>query len=117
MAPLPRAHEALIERRKLVDYVLSPIHDQGRHKARVFRALLGIEQQHWEYLREQLLDGLLEANEANLKTGHCGVLAEVFIQVEGLNGGRQTVTTIWELPYKEPRPRLVSAYIKREHLA
>jgi Domain of unknown function (DUF6883) len=79
--------------------------------------MLGIEQRHWAYLREQILDGLLDANEANLRAGHCGILAEVFIQVQGLNDARQTVTTIWEIHDEDPRPRLVSAYIQRKHFA
>jgi hypothetical protein len=117
LAALPRAHEALVERRKLVDYVLCPTHNDGRHKARVFRALLGIEQQHWEYLREQLLDGLLEATQANIKTTPHGVLGEVLMPIEGLNGSRQIVTTVWEMHDESPRPRLVSAYIQRKHFA
>lgn len=116
MAPFPRAHEALVERRKLVDYVLSPTHARGRHKARVFRTMLGIGQNDWAYLREKLLDGLLDANEANLRPGHCGFLAEVPIDVEGLNDVWQTVTTVWEIADDNPRPRLVSAYVRRVRL-
>ncbi len=40
---------------KLRDYCLSEIHDDGRHKARVFRAALGVTVDDAEWLRDQIL--------------------------------------------------------------
>lgn len=109
---LPRAHEALVERRKLEDYILSPQHERGRHKARTFRVLLGIERGDWAYLRTRLLDGLVDAVEAVIEFRDFGYLANVPIEVEGLNGAREMVISKWEVRTDTP-PRLVTAYIKQ----
>jgi hypothetical protein len=39
MVTLPHAHRAVVDVEKLRDYVLSPDHEHGRHKARVFLSL------------------------------------------------------------------------------
>jgi hypothetical protein len=41
MPKLPNAERAVVEIEKLRDYSLNPGHDEGKHKARVFRAALG----------------------------------------------------------------------------
>jgi hypothetical protein len=61
MARLPAAHRAVVDPEKLRDYVLSPDHVHGRHKARVFLSALGIDQNNWEYLREQIITGVMDA--------------------------------------------------------
>lgn len=51
---LPNGDQAVIEARKLSEYCLSPTHPRGRHKARVFAAVLGIEQKDAAVLRDAL---------------------------------------------------------------
>jgi hypothetical protein len=40
---LPNAEAAFIDIRKLRDYSLNPDHDRGKHKARLFLAILGLD--------------------------------------------------------------------------
>ena len=54
---LPYGDKAIIEQRKIMDYSLSPDHDDGKHKARLFRDLLGLTRDH----ATLLLDALKEA--------------------------------------------------------
>jgi hypothetical protein len=60
-SPLPAARRAIIERRKLESYLLDPAHKDGRHKARVFRSVLGIGAGDWPYLQDAILAGVREA--------------------------------------------------------
>lgn len=46
---------ALVELAKLRDYCLSASHPEGKHKARVFHAALGISAEDAGWLREELL--------------------------------------------------------------
>ncbi|KHE91343.1 MAG: hypothetical protein K8F52_10460 [Candidatus Scalindua rubra] len=39
---IPNAEYAVVDIRKLCDYCLSSIHDEGKHKARLFKSTLGI---------------------------------------------------------------------------
>lgn len=111
MAKLPDADRAVIEGEKLRDYVLSPDHDHGKHKARVFASALGIDRDSWEYLRDQIFACVLEAEVAEVRTGRYGMRYSVSIMVEGLNGETHEVTTGWIIEREGAPPRLTTAYV------
>lgn len=52
---LPNAQRAVVDIRKLRDYCLNPEHDEGKHKARLFAAALGMHATDAEELRLALL--------------------------------------------------------------
>ena len=54
-AELPNGDLALLEIAKLRDYCLSSEHPRGKHKARLFRAALGMGRENAEELRATLL--------------------------------------------------------------
>jgi hypothetical protein len=60
---LPNHAAAELEISKLRDYCLSNTHPRGRHKARVFRASLGISEADATWLKSQILANL-KSNEA-----------------------------------------------------
>ena len=107
---LPRGAEAVIPPDKLVEYVLNPEHPRGRHKARVFHAALAIEPSDWRYLRDQLLAAVVEVSVSGTRVTSFGVLYEVLIPVDGLNGATHPVTTVW-IVEGTASPRLVSAWV------
>jgi hypothetical protein len=51
---LPNPERAVIDGSKLRDYCLSTTHLRGRHKARMFAAVLGITAEHVDILRSAL---------------------------------------------------------------
>jgi hypothetical protein len=51
---IPNAERAVVDIRKLRDYCLNPLHDDGKHKARLFTAV-GITANDAETLRDVLL--------------------------------------------------------------
>jgi hypothetical protein len=53
---LPNAANAEVDIRKLRDYCLNLEHDEGKHKARLFLASLGMKAEQAEELREILLE-------------------------------------------------------------
>lgn len=60
---------------KLAGYALDPAHPRGRHKARVFSSALGIERTDWRYLRDQLIEGIVEAAVLGTRITPFGVAA------------------------------------------
>jgi hypothetical protein len=111
MARLPAAHRAVVDPEKLRDYVLSPEHAHGRHKARVFQSSLGIDQDNWEYLREQIITGVMDAEVSEVRAGRYGLRYSVPLLVEGLNGETHEVITGWILEQEDAPPRLTTAYV------
>lgn len=107
---LPRAHEAVIPTEKLVGYALNPEHPRGRHKARVFAPALGIRRTDWRYLHEQLIVGVVDAPVRGTRITPFGVLYDVVVLVDGLNGATSPVATIWLIEGEQP-PRLVTAWV------
>jgi len=56
--PIPHAERAVVDIRKLRDYCLNPMHDEGQHKARLFATALGITADDAEDLRTLLLQAV-----------------------------------------------------------
>jgi hypothetical protein len=112
---LPGYEYAVIPSEKLRGYALNIEHETGQHKARVFKSTLGIEQQDWRYLHDQIIEGLPES-EAILH--HETVRWQgwtVPILVRGQNSRRAYVTTGWTIKAEDRRPKLATAYV--EHSA
>jgi hypothetical protein len=62
---IPNADRAVVDIRKLRDYCLDPEHSEGKHKARLFAATLGIQASDAEELRLILLQ-IIKSGEAQL---------------------------------------------------
>jgi hypothetical protein len=111
MAQLPGADRAVVPPDKLYDYVLCPDHPKGRHKARVFQSALGIGQEDWEYLRDQITEGTEAGSVTDVRSTRYGFLYEVPMLVEGLNGETHEVVTAWIIYEGDEIPRLTTAYV------
>jgi uncharacterized protein len=111
VASIPDADQALIPKEKLYDYALSPAHPTGRHKARVFQSALGIDRSDWEYLRDQILARIQEAEVREVKTASFGFLYGVPMLIEGLNGETHEVFTAWIRDSDTDPPRLTTLYV------
>jgi len=57
---LPNAERAVVDMEKLRDYCLNPEHRRGCHKARVFKASLGITRKRAGDLRKALRAAALD---------------------------------------------------------
>ena len=55
---IPNAERAVVDIRKLRDYCLNPQHHKGKHKARLFASLLGMNSDDAEELRNALLEAI-----------------------------------------------------------
>jgi len=107
---LPRAGDAVIPTDKLMLYALSPDHPRGRHKARVFRSALGIGQADWRYLHDQIRDAVVGAPARGTRITPFGILYDIVVLVDGLNGSTYPVATIW-LVEGDGAPHLVSTWV------
>jgi filamentous hemagglutinin len=59
MPILTNADRAIIDERKVRDYLLNPLHGRGGHKARLFAAALGYRRADYRALIEQIRGGIL----------------------------------------------------------
>lgn len=107
---LPNAERAVVEIAKLRDYSLNPSHDAGQHKARVFRAALGLAVEDAEWLRERVLRA---AREEEAVGGPPSVFGDKYVvDVVVAYGGRSAIVrTAWIVEYGTDFPRLTSCYV------
>ena len=107
---LPSGERALIDERKLVDYCLSETHDDGKHKARLFRELVGISVDDAPFLLEALQHAAV-SEQANLgKQDRYGQRYVIDFELHGPQGDA-TVRSVWIVLAAESFPRFVSCYI------
>lgn len=107
---LPRRDEAILDIGKLEDYCLSPTHPRGRHKARVFRAALGIGQAEAAWLRHVLLRAALVNEALPLSIDTWGEQWRIDVEVER-HGKTAVVRTIWIVRTGETAPRFVTCWV------
>jgi hypothetical protein len=67
---LPNAERAIVDIRKLRDYCLNLLHEEGQHKARLFAITLGMTADDAEDLRDLLLEGSDHSCSAPGATGY-----------------------------------------------
>jgi hypothetical protein len=110
--PLPNATSAFIDLIKLRDYSLNPEHSRGKHKARLFTAILGLTSQDAELLKSKILEAIQTEPATLGDTDEYGQRYGVdFAMTRHQNTA--TVRTTWIIRSSETFPRLVSCYIVR----
>lgn len=106
---LPLADLAVVDPRKLRDYLLSHDHPLGRHKARFF-ASIGFWKANADALARRLR-ALARHNPADsLSADVYGTKYVVRGMLRGPSGHEAAVVTIWIVRPSDPRPHLVTAY-------
>jgi hypothetical protein len=108
---LPNPERAVVDLEKLEDYCLDPTHEDGKHKARVFSAALGIQQRDAKWLRERLLEAAFGAAEP-LAEIEFGVLYVIDFRLK-TESGEATVRSGWIVKIGESFPRLTTCFVLR----
>ncbi len=106
---LPHAGTAVVEREKIVDYLLSYAHRYGASKARFFSEF-GFRVEEWERLAEALHEhGRTQEVVREVETGF-GPRYVVEGELTTPSGRRPRVRTVWQFDKGAVAPRLISAY-------
>ena len=108
---LPHGNQAIVETVKLQEYCLSPTHPRGRHKARVFAAVLGLTADDTELLRDALLQAALTEDAIPTDQDEFGQRYVVDFQMQGPQG-TAIVRSEWIVRTGEQFPRLTSCYVR-----
>lgn len=78
---LPNLENVSIDIRKLRDYALNPNHPEGRHKARVFLAALGLIAVDAEWLADAILKNVPDAEAVLTESTDWGKIYRVDFQI------------------------------------
>lgn len=107
---LPNDDKASVDIAKLRDYSLDVAHPEGKHKARVFAAALGLTRNDANWLRDQLLE-IARNNNCILgkKTNH-GQRYVLDFTLEH-RGKSARLRSVWNIRPNENFPRLITCYV------
>lgn len=108
---LPNGEQAIVEDRKLRDYILNSLHPVGRHHAAFFRDLLGIGPANLDVLRAALLRSASTESVTRETKTPFGTKYEMALEVTGPNG-RKDVRAVWILDDGTLIPRLVTCFVE-----
>ena len=105
---LPNAENAITQKEKLQDYLLSQSHPIGRFKAAFFRSL-GYSSDNWEALERDIRNLLSNEVEKSQETEY-GNKFEVRGEICGPSGLRAKIVTVWIVRKGNEFPRFITAY-------
>lgn len=109
---LPGGESAIVDREKLSEYCLNPDHPRGKHKARVFKAALGITAENVDELRAALV-AAAETREARPTISDpFGERYLIDFEIEGPTGAHM-VRSLWMVRHGDSAPRLTSCYVEQ----
>ena len=107
---LPNGDQAIIDTRKIEEYCLSTKHDDGKHKARLFREILGITLDNSSLLTDALQQAVADDDATPGKVDRYGERYVIDFTMHG-PAGIATVRSAWIVLTGETLPRLVTCYI------
>lgn len=110
MSALPNGERAIVDIRKLADYCLDPDHPRGRHKARVFKTALGIQQKDAGWLRSALLEAARSTEATELVSDSYGTRWRVDASVSR-QGKQAVIRSLWMVGTGDDVPRFVTCWI------
>jgi Domain of unknown function (DUF6883) len=106
---VPNHRKAIVEERKVRDYLLSGSHPVGRFKARFF-AGLGFDSENWSTLQGELRQVAARGEAQLVQESMFGRKYLVLGTVTGPKGRTAEVATIWIIRSGDDTPRLVTVY-------
>ncbi|MEH2241640.1 DUF6883 domain-containing protein [Nostoc sp.] len=106
---IPNAENAVVDIRKLRDYCLNPEHDEGKHKARLFSASLGMKDENAEELRQILLEAVTTQEVSLGRRDEFGQRYILDFTLKWQNKSA-TIRSAWIIEEGSDVPRLTTCY-------
>ena len=113
MTKLPNGNQAWIPVEKFTEYLLNPEHPTGRHKARVFKAALGLTVEDAEFLRHAAHSAAITRDAVRQQPTEYGERYVIDFEMT-TERGTAKVRTAWIIREGEDFPRLTSCFVLEE---
>jgi hypothetical protein len=110
MARLPNAQAAILDIRKLSGYSLNSEHPRGKNKARVFRRVLAIGHDDAVWLRQAILDAVVDADAFEDDITAFGTHWRADIRLTR-HDRQAVVRTLWMIRTGDSVPRFISCWV------
>ena len=101
-----------IDPRKLTHYALDPDSPHGKHKACLFKKMLGFTKENYTDLLTQLQERAMDTEAAFHSEDRFGRRYSIDITVEGAKNRRAAVRTGWIVPLGSAEAHLATLYVR-----
>ena len=107
---LPNSKAAVIDRRKLEYYCLNPQHPRGKHKAKLFQAVIGITRNDVDEFENEIRKRI---QVENCQAGEIDRYGKRYILdfLWERRGKKANIRTTWIIKIDEDFPRLTTCYV------
>ena len=106
---LPNVKNAIVEKAKIMDYLLNMEHQLGGSKARFFKEF-GFGMDDWEAFKKAIMEVALENDIISEKRSPFGLRFEVDGVLNTPSGLKPRIRTVWQQDHGANAPRLITAY-------
>ena len=106
---LPNYQDAVIEREKIIDYLLNHSHRHGASKAKFF-AEFGFHEESWETLASALREHAERHEVGRVRETGFGPRYEIDGELRAPDGRSPRIRAVWQIEKGEIAPRLITAY-------
>lgn len=110
---LPNAHLAIVDREKIVDYLLNPAHPDNGGKAKFFVGL-GFTVEQWQVFAGAVRTLATSFEVMEYVESPHGIKYIVIGQIETASGRSPSIRTVWIVDKGNDKPRLITAYPGKE---
>jgi hypothetical protein len=111
---LPNFQRAVVTQEKVIDYLLSDTHRDGRHKA-IFLKRFGFRVEEWEGLVSALREHAVEHDITRVEVSPYGQRYVIEGSIRSPDGRNPFIRSIWFIEAGDDTPRFVTAYPLRRH--
>ena len=112
---LPNPDKLIVEREKIVGYLLNAAHPYGASKAQFFGEF-GFRVEDWEVLAQALREHGRQNEVTGMTETGFGPRYAVEGEIRAPNGSRLRVGTVWQWDRGQIAPRLITAYPLKRRL-
>ena len=112
---MPNYKRAITNDDKFVKYSLNEDHQAGKHKAKVYKKVLGYDSHNYSSLKNQIHNSVTsgKATLISIRKNQYDVIEyKYIIDVTGPNGNTAKVVAIYGINKKSSRPYMITNYVK-----
>jgi hypothetical protein len=106
---LPNFEQAIVSQEKVIDYLLSDTHRDGRYKAIFFKGF-GFTVEEWEELASALREHAAKHHVTRVEVSPYGQRYVVEGSIHSPDRRNPLIRSIWFIEAREDVPRFVTAY-------
>jgi len=108
---IPNNYQSFVADNKITDYLLSDIHEIGKHKAAFFKRF-GFNIADIDTFKDSLIQHSIDRDIEKTKDSDFGIKYELKCEIQTPDKRNPCIVTVWIVENVQEEPKLITAYPK-----